>query len=42
MILSLIKNYLLEKISRISTADLKDGGEGAFYIFFKKIKKSIE
>ena len=27
---------LFEKISRISTADLKDGGEGAFYIFFKK------
>ena len=33
---------LIEKISRISTADLKDGGEGAFYIFFKKVKKSIE
>ena len=33
---------LFEKISRISTADLKDGGEGAFYIFFKKVKKSIE
>ena len=31
-----------EKISRISTADLKDGGEGAFYIFFKRVKKSIE
>ena len=27
---------LFEKISRISTADLKDGGEGAFYIFLKK------
>ena len=27
---------LFEKISRISTADLKDGGEGAFYIFFRK------
>ena len=27
---------LLEKISRISTADLKDGGEGAFYIFLRK------
>ena len=27
---------LLEKISSISTADLKDGGEGAFYIFLKK------
>ena len=27
---------LLEKINRISTADLKDGGEGAFYIFLKK------
>ena len=39
-----IKNdeNLFEKISRISTADLKDGGEGAFYIFFKKVKKSIE
>ena len=31
-----------EKISRISIADLKDGGEGAFYIFFKRVKKSIE
>ena len=29
---------LFEKVSRISTADLKDGGEGAFYVFFKKIK----
>ena len=27
---------LFKKISRISTADLKDGGEGAFYIFFRK------
>jgi len=27
---------LYEKISRISTADLKDGGEGAFYIFLRK------
>ena len=27
---------LLEKISSISTADLKDGGEGAFYIFLRK------
>ena len=27
---------LFEKISKISTANLKDGGEGAFYIFFKK------
>ena len=33
---------LFEKIKRISIADLKDGGEGAFYIFFKKVKKSIE
>ena len=33
---------LFDKISRISTADLKDGGEGAFYIFLKKVKKSIE
>ena len=33
-----IKNdeNLFEKISRISTADLKDGGEGAFYIFLRK------
>ena len=30
---------LFEKINRISTADLKDGGEGAFYIFLKKQKK---
>ena len=29
---------LFEKISRISTADLKDGGEGALYIFLKKKK----
>ena len=27
---------LLEKISSISMADLKDGGEGAFYIFLRK------
>ena len=27
---------LFEKISRMSTANLKDGGEGAFYIFLKK------
>ena len=27
---------LFEKIKRISIADLKDGGEGAFYIFLKK------
>ena len=32
---------LLDKISRISKADLKDGGEGAFYIFFKTPKESI-
>ena len=39
-----IKNdeELFEKISKISKADLKDGGEGAFYIFFKKVKKSIK
>ena len=33
---------LFEKISSMSTADLKDGGEGAFYIFLKKVKKSIK
>ena len=33
---------LFDKISRISKADLKDGGEGAFYIFLKQTKKSIE
>ena len=27
---------LINKISKISKADLKDGGEGAFYIFLKK------
>ena len=27
---------LFEKISRMSTADLKDGGGGAFYIFLRK------
>ena len=30
---------LINKISKISKADLKDGGEGAFYIFLKKAKK---
>ena len=36
-----IKNdeNLNHKISRISKADLKDGGEGAFYIFLKNNKK---
>ena len=29
---------LSKKISSISIASLKDGGEGAFYIFLKKIK----
>ena len=29
---------LLDKISRISKADLKDGGEGAFYIFLRHPK----
>ena len=33
---------LFDKISRISKASLKDGGEGAFYIFLKQQKKSIE
>ena len=33
---------LFDKINRISKADLKDGGEGAFYIFLKQTKKSIE
>ena len=39
-----IKNdeELFEKIGRMSKADLKDGGEGAFYIFFKKVKKFTE
>ena len=27
---------LFEKIKKISIADLKDGGEGAFYVFLKK------
>ena len=37
-----IKNdeYLFKRISGISKADLRDGGEGAFYIFLKK-KKSL-
>ena len=37
-----IKNdeYLFKRISVISKADLRDGGEGAFYIFLKK-KKSL-
>ena len=33
---------LFSKISRISVADLKDGGEGAFYIFLRQKRKSIE
>ena len=33
---------LFDKISRISKADLKDGDEGAFYVFLKQTKKSIE
>ena len=35
-----IKNEqdLVKKISKISTASLKDGGEGAFYIFLRKQK----
>ena len=39
-----IKNNenLRSKISRISKADLKDGGEGAIYIFLKNNKKFIE
>ena len=33
-----IKNdeELFNKINKITTAEIKDGGEGAFYIFFKK------
>ena len=30
---------LLNKISKITKADIKDGGEGAIYIFLKKNKK---
>ena len=39
-----IKNdeNLSNKISRISTADIKDGGEGAIYIFLKNNKKFIK
>jgi len=39
-----IKNdeNLSNKIHRISTADIKDGGEGAIYIFLKNNKKFIE
>jgi len=33
---------LTNKISSISTAPLKDGGEGAIYIFLKNNKKFIE
>ena len=33
---------LNQKISRISKADFKDGGEGAIYIFLKNDKKFIE
>tara|TARA_B100000029_G_scaffold503472_1_gene580433 strand:+ start:576 stop:1007 length:432 start_codon:yes stop_codon:yes gene_type:complete len=36
-----IKNdsHLCNKINKISAADLKDGGEGALYIYLKKEKK---
>ena len=36
-----IKNdeNLFNKISKISTANLEDGGEGAIYVFLKKSKK---
>ena len=39
-----IKNdeNLTNKINSISTADIKDGGEGAVYIFLKNNKKFIE
>ena len=39
-----IKNdeNLINKINRISTADVKDGGEGAIYIFLKNNKKFIK
>ena len=30
---------LFDKINKISKADFKNGGEGAFYIFLKKKKK---
>ena len=33
---------LINKIRKISKADIKDGGEGAFYIFLKNKKKFIE
>ena len=33
---------LINKIRKISKADIKDGGEGAFYIFLKNAKKFIE
>ena len=39
-----IKNdeNLINKISRISKAEIKDGGEGAIYIFLKNNKKFIK
>ena len=39
-----IKNekYFHNKISRISGADLKDGGKGAIYVYLKQQKKTIE
>ena len=39
-----IKNdeNLSNKINKISTADIKDGGEGAIYIFLKNNKKFTE
>ena len=36
------KLSLLNKINRISKASLEDGGDGAFYIFLKNNKKTIE
>ena len=33
---------LSSKIKKISKADIKDGGEGALYVFLKSINKTIE
>ena len=32
-------DYINNKVRKISTADVKDGGEGAVYIFLKSNKK---
>jgi len=32
-------NIIKKKIKNISKAEIKDGGEGAFYVFLKKFRE---